>query len=164
MDRIVSSRKMPRQLTKPEVIRRIAMRALLDAVPGMTHARLVALCHASYTTVHDAANTTIEKWLTALESAPEPRSAPTILLHLAHRSAKGTSGQGKQHSRPGTRRRARLVKPDATDQAVLPDENANVDIEPSDAGWEDDRHVLAVDPSDNPIPRARKKPRKKAPR
>jgi len=35
------------------------MRALLDAVPGMTHARLVALCHASYTTVHDAATRSI---------------------------------------------------------------------------------------------------------
>ena len=35
----------------------------------MTHAPLVALCHASYTTVHDAAIHSISDWLAVIEPA-----------------------------------------------------------------------------------------------
>jgi hypothetical protein len=155
---------MTRHLTKPEVIRRIAMRALLDAVPGMTHARLVTLCRASYTTVHDAANTTIQDWLSVLEAAPNPRPSPTGRRHSTPRHSAATSDQAKQHSRPGDRRRARLVGPDAIDQAVPPGEDTDVDIEPTDAAWEDDRHVIARDPLDDPVPRRHTKPSKRGSR
>ncbi len=158
---------MVRKLSKPEVIRRIAMRALLDTVPGMTHARLVALCHASYTTVHDAAMRPVKDWLAVLELAPDqhtsrvsdghgqPTPRPTIVT-VGHRH------DHTQHRvRPGDRRRARLIYPDESDQAMLPDNDPDVDIEPSDAGWQDDRDIVVVDPLDDPIPRRRKKSGKK---
>jgi hypothetical protein len=152
---------MPRQLTKPEVIRRIAMRALLDAVPGMTHARLVALCHASYTTVHDAANTTIQDWFSILVSAPDPRPTSPARHKPSPNATIASNGKAQQHSRPGDRRRARLVDPEVADHALPPEENAAVDIEPSDAGWRDDRNIIVVDPLDNPMPRKHKKSQEK---
>ncbi|MBN2150007.1 MAG: hypothetical protein JW839_01045 [Candidatus Lokiarchaeota archaeon] len=129
---------MPRQLTKPEVLRRIAMRALLDSVPGMTHARLVTLCHASYTTVHDAATCSIKDWLAVLESAPDPSAKdrwPTPRRAAVPKRRIKLSAQQPPlpPRRPGDRRRARLVRPDAVDQVMPPDELSDVDIEPSDA-------------------------------
>jgi hypothetical protein len=152
---------MVRTLTKPEVIRRIAMRALLDAVPGMTHARLVTLCHASYTTVHDAANMTIQGWLHILDSAPDPRPSRTMHRQPDSLSAIDAISQAQQSTRPGDRRRARLVEPEANDQAIPPDDDSGADIEPSDVGWEDDRNRVIVDPQDNPTPRKHKKSHEK---
>ncbi|MEX2684154.1 MAG: hypothetical protein Q6373_021470, partial [Candidatus Sigynarchaeota archaeon] len=110
---------MPRRLTRPEVARRIAIRAARDARREMTFAELAELFAASRRTVHDATRHTVPEWLGILAAAPKPRARkppapsrqalPAVSIPIPRR--------------PGSRERAVLVPPEPEPE---------VDEQPSD--------------------------------
>ena len=71
---------MPYQITRREIVARIAMRSLLECVPGMTQRQLAAVFHASTRTVNDAAKRRVQDWYAMLagakDVAPFPSPAP----------------------------------------------------------------------------------------
>lgn len=97
---------MPHRLTRPEVITRIAIKALLDACPSMTRRQLITFFHVSSRTVTDATRSPVSRWATILATAPAPskstRVKPVSCLNTMF------------SSRPGSRTRAHLVEPEPT--------------------------------------------------
>ncbi|MEX2682236.1 MAG: hypothetical protein Q6373_011585 [Candidatus Sigynarchaeota archaeon] len=89
---------MPRRLTRPEVVRRIAIRAILDARGDLTYADLASLFVASRRTIHDAKRHPVADWLRILAAAPLP-------------SGRGIGVAGGTAPRPG---QAQVARPRAS--------------------------------------------------
>jgi len=153
---------MPRRLTRPEVARRIAIRAARDARRDLTFAKLTELFAASRRTVHDAARRTVAEWLDILAAAPVPRARKPA----AAPSRKALPAVSiPVPRRPGTREHAVLVPPEpepeveeqpsdveAPEPGEIPEPNPGVDIpDPADPR----------DPLDDPVPRDKKGSKKK---
>lgn len=133
---------MPYKLTRREVIARIAMRALLDAVPGLTQRRLAGLFHASTRTVNDAAKRPVCDWYAELESAKDaPTPSPSRSVPIPGPRARAMRPwwdpevtEARSGLR-GSRSRARLVAPD--------DAGDGIALEPADDGLEEERERQA---------------------
>ena len=96
---------MPRKMSRPEVAKRLAIKAAIDAGTGITQARLVELFRTSYRTVNDANHHSIQDWVMRLEAAPAPRQ---------HSPAPRSTRKHAPPKRPGDRSRARLEPPEPT--------------------------------------------------
>ena len=99
---------MPRRLTRPEAITRIAITALRDAYPAMAHRQLVGFFHVSPRTVTEATRHAASYWASVLLAAPEPSRTPRPRHQRRTRAA--TSW------RPGSRDRTRLDPPERTNE------------------------------------------------
>ncbi len=132
---------MPYQLTRREVMARIAMRALLDDVPGMTQRRLAGLFHASTRTVNDAARRPVTDWFAVLEAArdapgwPSPSRPSGCSPPKSARPWWNPPAPEQRSATKGTRAKARLVEAD--------DGGAGIDMDPSDEGLEEERERQA---------------------
>ena len=107
---------MPRRMSRPEVAKRLAIKAAIDAGTGITQARLVELFRTSFRTVNDASRHSIQDWVKHLEAAPAPRQhSPAPRAARKHASPK----------RPGDRSRTRLEPPEPV---VEHEEPADFDV------------------------------------
>jgi hypothetical protein len=148
---------MPRKMTRPEVAKRLAIRAFHEVESAMTHAQLVVLFGTSFRTVHNAMQRTVAQWAGLLVASPAPRK------HVAarHPAPPLTAANAQWPSKElGSRTRAMLVPPDPEpdvdepspdvdipDPAYVDEDNPDVDIpEPDDPR----------DPLDDPQPKIKK--------
>ncbi len=136
---------MPYLLTRREVIARIAMRALLDSVPGMTQRLLAGLFHASTRTVNDAAKRSVDEWYAVLETAKDAPSRTPPPSPSSKRSSSSCAHPWWNPPVPeqrsfgkGVRARAKLV---AVEDAE--DGGRGIDMDPSDEGLEEERERQA---------------------
>ncbi len=97
-------------MTRPEAAKRLGIKAMADAKPGITYRQLARLFAASFSTVRDALRFPVSRWATLLASAP-PAPAPAAKSHRA--VTKLTAGPAPRH-RPCSRDRAKLVDPEPT--------------------------------------------------
>lgn len=123
---------MPRVLTRPEAIKRLAIRAVIDAIPGLSHQQVAAAFHASNRTVTLASHRTVEQWLATVRAAPAPsppvQASPGPVIH-----APAPEPVPVPPVRRGSRGHAKLVRPDPADLVDIPDLDANTELpEPQD--------------------------------
>jgi hypothetical protein len=121
-------KSMPRGLIRPEAIKRLAIRAVIDAIPGLSHQQVAAAFHASSRTVTLAAHRTVERWFQVVKVAPPP-SAPARASRGPATLPAPTVPVQEQAPAPvplpsvrwGSRERAKLVPPDPDDVAEVPE-------------------------------------------
>jgi hypothetical protein len=92
-------------MSRPEVAKRLAIKAAIEAGTGITQARLVELFRTSFRTVNVANRHSIQDWVMRLEVAPAPREHPP-----APRATRKIA----RSKRPGDRSRARHEPPEPT--------------------------------------------------
>lgn len=119
---------MPRKMTRPEVAKRLAIRAFHDARPATTHAHLVTLFGTSCRVATDALRRTAAQWAGLLVAAPVPRKHAATTRPTPPLPAPGTPAPP---SRPGSRVRAVLVPPDPGPDIEKADPDVDVP-EPAD--------------------------------
>jgi len=96
-------------MTKPEVIKRLAIKAVLDAIPSSKRQQVAALFHTSLRVVTDAARHTTAQLTTMLAMAPAQRPHVHVIISLPPVKA-----PTDQQQRPGSRARALLDEPEET--------------------------------------------------
>ncbi|HME52659.1 MAG TPA: hypothetical protein VKM55_10610 [Candidatus Lokiarchaeia archaeon] len=97
---------MPYRMTRPEVAKRLAIKAMADATPGITYRDLARLFRTSYSAVRDALRSTVAKWAAMLIIAPEPSIKVGARLAVQRVTPIPT--------RPGKRENVCLEKPEPT--------------------------------------------------
>jgi len=107
-------------MTKPEVIKRLAIKAVLDANPSAKRQHVAGLFQTSFRVVTDAARHTTAQLAAMLAIAPAPRPR----ARGAVPPAPGVGHSITPHS-PGSRARAKLVPPEST---VEYDEQVDFDV------------------------------------
>jgi len=65
---------MPRGLTSPEVVIRIAIRAAIDSMPSLRTDEICELFHVSIRTVVQARHRSVLEWINILVFAPKSKS------------------------------------------------------------------------------------------
>jgi len=99
---------VPHKITRPEVAKRLGIKAMAETRPGISYRDLARLFAASFSTVRDALRFPVSHWAAMLVIAPAP---PVAKKHRA---------VGVKHpvipimARPGSRDRAKLVPPEPT--------------------------------------------------
>lgn len=112
---------MPYRITRQDVIARIAMRALLDHVPGITQRQLAALFHASTRTVNDAAKHDVGEWYSRLQmardAAPRVQPAPPPARQPAkrHYLADPARAEGRSFGKGDAKKARRVYMEDQGD-------------------------------------------------
>ncbi len=153
---------MPRRLTRPEVVRRLAILAAHDAVPGITFSALAALFNASKRTVRDALRRSAAGWVAVLAAAPMPR-------HAGGRPSKGGAAAltlPVKPWEPGVRSKALLVPPEEDDD--VEEQSPDVDVPEPMVNYEENPDVDIPepkdphDPADNPQPKLNREEKKDA--
>lgn len=143
---------MPRRLTRPEVARRLAIKAAREARPALSFADLSELFAASRRTVRDAGRHTVAEWVAILAAAPVPSK------HLAA----GMPGKVAPPSKPSISRprasRADAVLVPPEQEPDIEEPPADVDVpEPVFIEADPDVDILEPkdprDPKDDPLPK-----------
>ena len=97
---------MPYRMTRPEVAKRFAIKAMADATLGITYRDLARLFGTRFSAVRDALRQPVTYWARMLVVAPVPSKKTRVKPVV--------QPVGVIPPRPGARENARLVKPERT--------------------------------------------------
>nr|MDO8112947.1 hypothetical protein [Candidatus Sigynarchaeota archaeon] len=99
---------MPHKMTRPEVVKRLGIKAMADARPCISYRDLARLFAASFSAVRDALRFPVSHWAAMLMVAPAPPVAKKQRGLIAIRPVSPV------RARSGSRDRAKLVEPEPT--------------------------------------------------
>jgi len=69
---------MPHKMTRPEVAKRLGIKAMADATPGISYRELARYFSTSYSAVRDALRYPVARWARMLEVAPPPSQTARV--------------------------------------------------------------------------------------
>lgn len=141
---------MPHKMICPEVAKRLGIKAMAEATPGISYRDLARCFGTSFSAVRDALRYPVVYWARMLAVAPLPSSKACVQPAVQPVAA--------IPSRPGSRDRARLEKPDPTiiipepvqfdvPEPVIDDEA--IDAAYAEADEQRDRVLRGVENRDN---------------
>nr|MDO8112444.1 hypothetical protein [Candidatus Sigynarchaeota archaeon] len=122
---------MPHKMTRPEVVKRLGIKAMADARPGISYRDLARLFAASFSAVRDALRFPVSYWAAMLIVAPAPPIAKKQRGPIAIRPVLPV------RARPGSRDRANLVEPEPTVEYEEPVEFDEPRLEDDEAAREE---------------------------
>jgi len=105
-------------MTRSEVAKRLAIKAMTDTTPRLTYRNLARLFSTSFSAVRDALRQPVAFWASMMADAPAPSKKATIRLVVQPVTVISP--------RPGSRERARLTTPEPT--IIIP-ERADFEVD-----------------------------------